>query len=1434
MKNILFLLSILLGQPLFCHAQRLGDFLGNLVAPLDKTEISSNFLWDKGLNGLAEPAIFDGILRDSLVLQPETFGFLYAQARNAFVGTGINPLPQTDVYMNYVKRYTGTDTIPLAALALRYHRIHKDAVDSNLLRLQNQQLFDVPGRSQSPYWQDTLFAFAPLKTDAWHTTVHFTLPAELIWQNLDWPNPSLQGNFDDGQGWQTLTAGQTYTIEYDSGGVKTILTRIQQGSTILEGQSILFVAKQPAQERGEGPNYPIDNPEAVIAIPGGGGDLRIFYGSPCNKLTKPFIIVEGFELTDNPAGFTNRLRDLLRKPEVITGSSMPFGEWLYDQGYDIVWVNLFDIQDDIRDNAEVLKAAVQKINQIKAANGSSEPNMIMGVSAGGIITKYMLAKTNAVPFDHQCEKFFSYDAPLRGANIPVSIQCFLQHANYIASTEGQDLLSGNPKIAAAYNVLTSPFARQTLLYRFYYPPSPSGSNDGRVDGAEHEAFMAELDALGGIPIRHIALSNGSPDNTTRANIFPGSRMFEANTSGSHWTFIGISHPLPIFLEAEFNVYGNALSNEMGDLVYYGNFSVKADGIPLKDFPLSVDTPEDDKSYDTAPGGSSVLALSALGDLTGTPVPDIGIPLPLLWDRWITMSSLAITTYATHYCFIPTRSAISAGDGLALNGPFSCGQGSSSRCTMSTEDTPLPAEYGVSIPEMNQDHVFLDARIGDVLVDELDAAHLIPGGLLPSYLNTYYNAGLPVQSGIPTVTISSGSGQLSINNSGRVGYSTGNEPVSPANLFAAYTKCNAIITVENGAKLVVGADGGVKHGVLNVNEGSIVHIKSGGILYVTSNSSHLVIKHGAKLILDPGAIVRLESPGSSITINGDLVVNGDIIFGGPGFFGFGDGNRLVFGPGYNTFNLAGMGKDQRFVQLGANVEIDHGHRLNWSNGRVEVGAGLFHLSDEAGLDFTNMTLNGGGDFAIEANGSGPITLQSCTVEHLAQPIVGVGGAGCNIFDCAFSNIGFIGVDWTNALTVRVKNSVFTSSNSSSMALNMVDVPFVLLDYSQFSGYGTLLSGIMSDGDLEQAIPAVNLSNTVACMVKGCTFNTNAIGIKGADPNNPGVTANVLAFGGSSFTQNSAGIFVEGTQTTGTVLADCVTFDRNTNGIRGRDIALMIDSENSKIFQFDTDSPNMFINDGFQQAWEAHVRICYGQKDPGGSNLMRNNAWRINNGGILMEDVDPVGKISLQKTFCSVNVPPVVIPVSSKSPVCILEQRPASFETPFPGSECMLAVGDEGTTNSILVHEQFHLGAFLMKADSVEAGIEALRPVAALWQPEMSSFPDNCQQYIRVAKAFVDASDQNLPNLQRPNAERANAQNTDNLLIAPNPANNSALLQLSPAESQLTVWNPQGKRCFQAAASGAYRLETATWQPGIYFVEAVDADGRRKSGKLVVQR
>jgi hypothetical protein len=46
---------------MFCQVRRLAYLLTGMVAPPGKTEIKSNFLWDKGLNVLAKPTIFNRI-----------------------------------------------------------------------------------------------------------------------------------------------------------------------------------------------------------------------------------------------------------------------------------------------------------------------------------------------------------------------------------------------------------------------------------------------------------------------------------------------------------------------------------------------------------------------------------------------------------------------------------------------------------------------------------------------------------------------------------------------------------------------------------------------------------------------------------------------------------------------------------------------------------------------------------------------------------------------------------------------------------------------------------------------------------------------------------------------------------------------------------------------------------------------------------------------------------------------------------------------------------------------------------------------------------------------------------------------------------------------------------------------------------------------------
>ena len=96
---------------------------------------------------------------------------------------------------------------------------------------------------------------------------------------------------------------------------------------------------------------------------------------------------------------------------------------------------------------------------------------------------------------HRVRTFLSYDAPQRGANIPLGLQYWV------------DFFSGQSADAAYFrDRLNTPAARQMLAYHFTTPPAATPGPDPLRAGLE-----ADLAAVGGYPthLRRVAFSNGS-------------------------------------------------------------------------------------------------------------------------------------------------------------------------------------------------------------------------------------------------------------------------------------------------------------------------------------------------------------------------------------------------------------------------------------------------------------------------------------------------------------------------------------------------------------------------------------------------------------------------------------------------------------------------------------------------------------------------------------------------------------------------------------------------------------------------------------------------------------------------------------------------------------------------------------------------------------
>ncbi|MFN0215014.1 MAG: hypothetical protein ACKVT2_12230, partial [Saprospiraceae bacterium] len=207
MKKLLLVpLLALVASLCFAQNQTLPQKLQHLYAPLDKAQVQTGYLFDLSWS-FANPSDYRGVLTDSNYVSSDVFGMLYGAMRGS--RTAASGLPSAEVYLSKIKALFSDDTIPLAAMALRFDRIRPDAVDQNLLSLSNGQMFDVPGRAESPYFQDTVFVAMPLKGKITSRSVSFTLPTDLWFSNLSGPVPVISLDPGDGQGWRTLSAGQS-------------------------------------------------------------------------------------------------------------------------------------------------------------------------------------------------------------------------------------------------------------------------------------------------------------------------------------------------------------------------------------------------------------------------------------------------------------------------------------------------------------------------------------------------------------------------------------------------------------------------------------------------------------------------------------------------------------------------------------------------------------------------------------------------------------------------------------------------------------------------------------------------------------------------------------------------------------------------------------------------------------------------------------------------------------------------------------------------------------------------------------------------------------------------------------------------------------------------------------------------------------------------
>ncbi|MEL6535481.1 MAG: T9SS type A sorting domain-containing protein [Bacteroidota bacterium] len=183
-----------------------------------------------------------------------------------------------------------------------------------------------------------------------------------------------------------------------------------------------------------------------------GFNYRIFWGknNTSGTLKKPFYYVEGIDVA-NTVDLYDIKRSLNRRDNLL--------EELHDLDYDVILLDYKRGAAYIQDNAMALVTVLEFFN--KFSKSTTEENIVMGFSMGGLVARYALLYMEANGMDHETSVFIAHDSPQRGANVPLGVQNIFHHT--VLDTE---ILDGVDTEILDLVEWWAPAAQQMAIYHY--------------------------------------------------------------------------------------------------------------------------------------------------------------------------------------------------------------------------------------------------------------------------------------------------------------------------------------------------------------------------------------------------------------------------------------------------------------------------------------------------------------------------------------------------------------------------------------------------------------------------------------------------------------------------------------------------------------------------------------------------------------------------------------------------------------------------------------------------------------------------------------------------------------------------------------------------------------------------------------------------------
>ncbi len=497
MKKITVLLLGLLPLSLFAQYTASADAK---FQPLNKSAVTTDILYDR-VYPMAELTDFNHSAADTS--QVKHFYNAWAELQTADYTNRWNTIT---TLRNHVGTQWAQDKVAIGMINVDFEVIDDAAIEDNLLAFSGPDslLTDVPGRPRSPYLKRNALVLSPLQQNSNSTTVTFVTGNNFRMQAASPTISSLQADFGNGQGYQSLSLNGSKTVTFPNTGMYYIKFKVNfsNGSTRytygkIRINSTPYVASK-ATVTGKASSCTCaggtifssrrfrgyDEPQGYE----GSGEFTVFQGG--SALDRPVIVLDGFDPFEGEA-------DGVGIPEINNFLIYSGGNLLADltnQDFDVIPLNFTKYRTDdgrtinggtdyIERNAMVL---IDLITKMRGCKTGSNPIKVIGFSMGGLVARYALRymEQNGIP--HDTDLFVSVDAPHNGATVPVGIQ---EIAAFLDDLLPLGVIDDD--IDTGVISLTSPAAKQMLAHHYL-------ANSKTTKGAPnfHDRFYNTLNSMG--------------------------------------------------------------------------------------------------------------------------------------------------------------------------------------------------------------------------------------------------------------------------------------------------------------------------------------------------------------------------------------------------------------------------------------------------------------------------------------------------------------------------------------------------------------------------------------------------------------------------------------------------------------------------------------------------------------------------------------------------------------------------------------------------------------------------------------------------------------------------------------------------------------------------------------------------------------------------